>query len=125
MINHAIFKETETKSKPWAEKDNPLSEQEGMESYCPCSEDKMKERKIFTGDEIYKEILEYSDVNEKHELSNVKFIKQKDLEFFIKRFNGSINKYETDEYFSKKHLLDYVDSHLSAVVDYFKLSIED
>ena len=85
----------------------------------------MKERKIFTGDEIYKEILEYSDVNEKHELSNVKFIKQEDLEFFIKRFNGSINKYETDEYFSKKHLLDYVDSHLSAVVDYFKLFIED
>jgi len=30
--------------------------------------------KIKTGDEIYKEILEYSDVNEKHKLSNVKFI---------------------------------------------------
>jgi len=30
--------------------------------------------RLFTGDEIYKTILEYSDVNEKHELSNVQFI---------------------------------------------------
>lgn len=30
--------------------------------------------KTYTGDEIYKEILEYSDANEKHMLSDVNFI---------------------------------------------------
>lgn len=30
--------------------------------------------KVKTGDEIYKTILEYSDVNEKHEWFNIKFI---------------------------------------------------
>lgn len=35
--------------------------------------------KLYTGDEIYKEILEYSDVNNKHELSDVMFISKKDV----------------------------------------------
>ena len=30
--------------------------------------------KVKTGDEIYREILEYSDVNEKHKWSDIKFI---------------------------------------------------
>jgi len=35
--------------------------------------------KLFTGDEIYKTILEYSDAVEKHELSDVDFISKDDV----------------------------------------------
>lgn len=44
--------------------------------------------KTITGDEIHKEILEYSDVNEHHELSNVRFIKVDD---FLKWFESNFD----------------------------------
>jgi hypothetical protein len=37
-----------------------------------------------TGDEIYKEILEYSDADEKHELSDVKFYTKEEITAMIK-----------------------------------------
>ena len=40
--------------------------------------------KVKTGDEIYKEILEYSDVDEKHEWSDVKFISIDSIQKILK-----------------------------------------
>jgi len=40
--------------------------------------------KIYTGDEIYKEILEYSDAKEHHELSDIEFVKLSSIENELK-----------------------------------------
>ena len=52
--------------------------------------------KTYTGDWIYKEILEYSDATEHHELSDIKFIKVSD---FLKWFEASFDL----EYGTKGH----------------------
>ena len=51
-------------------------------------------------------------------------IRKEDLEYLIKKFNDGLSKYENDDYLSKKHLLDYVDTQLDILIKKYYLDIE-
>lgn len=59
-----------------------------------------------------------------YESGSVVEIRKEDLEYLIKRFNDGLSKYENDEYLSKKHLLDYVDTQLDILIKKYYLDIE-
>jgi hypothetical protein len=60
----------------------------------------------------------------KKELEEAGFVKKVELEHRLRQFNDGLTKYEQDDYLSKKHLLDYVDSCLSSIAEQFDISLE-